>query len=92
MKRLIIAALCCCLTAAAAYAQQQNRPDNDRTKPDNDRTKTESCTVRESGWSVDIGIGKAGDVTRERNCETKESAPKEQKEQKEPRERPGKDN
>lgn len=90
MKRLIIAALCCCLTTAASYAQQ---------KPsDNGQTKSESCTIRESGWGIDIGIGKAGDVTREVHCdrktepaqrEPKDREPKESKDR-DPKERPGK--
>lgn len=78
MKKLITAAMLCCSLLGVAYGQEQSQT--------NDSTKTESCTVKESGWEVDIGVAKAGDVTRETHCETKESAPKDPKSPAEPKE------
>lgn len=75
MKKMFFAALLCCSMLAAAQAQTQSKSGS---------TKTD-CTSRESGWSVDIGGIKGGDVTRETHCETRGDNSKGQKEPKEPK-------
>lgn len=86
MKKMFLAALLCCSLLGAAHAQTQSKNGSSRT----------DCTTRESGWSVDIGGVRGGDVTRESHCETRgdnskgpkePSGPKEPKAPKEPKDR-----